>query len=60
MEKYAWKAYIKEGKYDEYCRRHDKIWPKMVMVLKSAGINNYTIWHTEGQLFGYYECEKGI
>ena len=60
MEKYAWKAYIKPGSYDEYCRRHDEIWPEMVEVLKAAGIKNYTIWHTDNELFGYYECEKGV
>ena len=28
--------------------------------LKSAGIKNYTIWNSENELFGYYECESGI
>lgn len=60
MEKYAWKAHIKEGSFDEYCRRHNEIWPEMVDVLKSAGIKNYTIWNVGNELFGYYECEKGI
>jgi L-rhamnose mutarotase len=32
----------------------------MVEVLKTAGIKNYTIWNTGNELFGYYECEKGI
>ena len=60
MEKYAWKANIKEGCIEEYCRRHDEIWPELVKVLKSAGISNYTIWNVDHELFGYYECEKGI
>lgn len=60
MEKYAWKAFIKEGAYEEYCRRHDEIWPEMIAVLKEAGIKNYTIWNVGNELFGYYECEKGI
>lgn len=60
MEKYAWKAKIVEGKADEYKRRHDEISREMVDVLKSAGISNYTIWLTGNELFGYYECEKGI
>ena len=57
MEKYAWKAYIKPGSFDEYKRRHDEIWPEMVEVLKAAGIRNYTIWCSGEELFGYYECE---
>lgn len=60
MERYAWRAKLLDGKLDEYIRRHDEIWPEMKEVLKQAGIRNYTIWHEGGDLFGYYECEKGI
>ena len=59
-EKYAWSARIKAGKYEEYVRRHDEIWPEMVEVLKAAGICNYTIWAKGNELFGYYECEQGV
>lgn len=59
MERYAWKAVVKEGKKDEYVRRHREIWPEMVKVLKDAGIVNYSIWNVGNELFGYYECEKG-
>ena len=60
MEKHVWKAHVKEGMMEEYIRRHDEIWPEMVETLKAAGISNYTIWNTGNELFGYYECEKGI
>ena len=60
MEKYAWRAKIVEGKETEYQQRHDDIWPEMVAVLKEAGIQNYTIWKTGCELFGYYECAQGI
>ena len=60
MEKYAWKGLIAEGKKEEYIRRHKEIWPEMVEVLKQAGIRNYTIWNTGNEVFGYYECEKGV
>ena len=59
MERYAWKGRIKEGTKEEYIRRHKEIWPEMKAVLKEAGIANYSIWFTENELFGYYECEKG-
>lgn len=59
MERYAWKATVKEGKLAEYKRRHDEIWPEMVDVLKEAGVCNYSIWNVGTELFGYYECEKG-
>ncbi|MBQ2780331.1 MAG: L-rhamnose mutarotase [Clostridia bacterium] len=60
MEKYAWKGLIKEGQLEEYIRRHDALWPEMKEVLTAAGIKNYTIWNVGNELFGYYECEKGI
>ena len=60
MERYAWKAIVREGMLDEYIKRHDEIWPEMKQMLKDAGIRNYTIWSDGDVLFGYYECEKGI
>lgn len=59
MEKYAWRAIIKKDCFEEYCKRHNEIWPELVEVLKNAGICNYTIWNVGDELFGYYECEKG-
>ena len=60
MERFAWKARVLDGKIDAYKKRHDEIWPELVAVLKKAAISNYTIWHSNGELFGYFECEKGI
>ena len=56
----AWKGRIKSGMKDEYIRRHDEIWPEMTALLKDAGICNYTIYCSGSELFGYYECEKGV
>ena len=58
MERYAWKATLKEGKKEEYIRRHNEIWPELVELLKSAGIENYSIWLCGNELFGYYECDS--
>ncbi len=60
MERYAWKAKVLDGKLEEYKKRHDEIWPELVEVLKNAGISNYTIWQVGNELFGYYECAKGV
>ena len=59
-ERMAWKGLIKPNQKDEYIRRHDEIWPEMASVLKQAGICNYTIFCSGNELFGYYECEKGV
>ena len=60
MDRLAWKAKIKSGCRTEYIKRHDEIWPEMIEVLKSAGICNYSIFLNGDELFGYYECAKGI
>jgi len=60
MERYAWKARLLEGKKEEYVRRHDEIWEELKAVLSDAGIQNYSIWLTGDELFGYYECTKGV
>lgn len=60
MERYAWQGKLKDGCIDEYIRRHDEIWDEMKAVLKEAGITNYTVWTNGSDLFGYYECEKGL
>lgn len=60
MERYAWKGKIKPGCLDEYIKRHNEIWPEMKQMLNDAGIKNYTIWNVGEDMFGYYECEKGI
>ena len=60
MERYAWKATVLPGKLEEYIHRHNTIWPEMKEVLADAGIVNYSIWMQGEELFGYYECEKGV
>lgn len=60
MERMAWKGRIKPGCKAEYVRRHNEIWPELVKILKEAGIRNYTVFAKGEELFGYYECEKGI
>ncbi|MCD8021168.1 MAG: L-rhamnose mutarotase [Clostridiales bacterium] len=60
MERYAWKGRVLPGKEKEYKRRHDEIWPEMKEMFREAGIQNYSIWMTGDELFGYYECTKGI
>ena len=58
MERYAWKAIVRDGMLDEYIKRHDEIWPEMKEMLHTAGIRNYTIWNVGNELFGYYECDS--
>ena len=60
MERMAWRGRIKPGCKEEYIRRHNEIWSDMLRVLNEAGIVNYTIFADGDELFGYYECKKGV
>jgi L-rhamnose mutarotase len=60
MERFARKAVVKDSMLSEYKKRHDNIWPELKQVLKDGGISNYTIWNTGNELFGYFECDKGV
>jgi L-rhamnose mutarotase len=41
--------------YDEYKRHHARIWPEIEAAIRDAGICSYSIFHSSGQLFGYFE-----
>ena len=60
MDRMAWRGRVKPGRKAEYIRRHNEIWPELKRVLKEAGICNYTVFCEGDDLFGYYECEKGL
>jgi len=43
MEKYAFRMQLNPGMSAEYKRRHDAIWPELVVLLKDAGVSDYSI-----------------
>lgn len=53
-EKYAFTMKLNPGMRDEYIRRHDEIWPELVVLLREAGVRDYSIHLDEatGTLFG--------
>ncbi|WEX88143.1 L-rhamnose mutarotase [Sinorhizobium garamanticum] len=54
MEKYAFRMRLNPGMAAEYKARHDAIWPELVVLLKEAGISDYSIHFDEetNLLFG--------
>jgi L-rhamnose mutarotase len=54
MERRAFAMKLKPGMKDEYKRRHERIWPELVSLLKDAGVHDYTIFLDErtNTLFG--------
>lgn len=43
MQKYALRMQLNPDMEAEYKRRHDKIWPELVTLLKKAGVSDYSI-----------------
>lgn len=43
MQKYAFRMMLMPGMAAEYRRRHDAIWPELVLLLKEAGVEDYSI-----------------
>lgn len=61
MEKFAFKMQLNPDCRAEYIRRHDKIWPELLMLLRDAGISDYSI-HLDAEtniLFGVLLRESG-
>lgn len=48
---------LQPGTQAEYRRRHDEIWPEMLVLITEAGLRNYSIWNFETHLIEYYECD---
>jgi L-rhamnose mutarotase len=47
MKHLAFKMYLNEGQKAEYKKRHDEIWPELKMLLKGAGVSEYSIFFDE-------------
>ncbi len=54
MPRIAFKMHLHPGKAEECRRRHDEIWPELVVLLKNSGIADYSIFLDENtnELFG--------
>ena len=54
MEKFAFKMQLNPGCRAEYVKRHDEIWPELSVLLKNAGVSDYSIHldHETNILFG--------
>ena len=47
MKRMAFKMHLKTGQKEEYKKRHDAIWPELKLLLKEAGVNEYSIFLDE-------------
>lgn len=60
MKRLGFKMKLFPGKMDEYKRRHDEIWPELVLLLKEHGISHYYIFldTDTNSLFATYLIEN--
>jgi L-rhamnose mutarotase len=59
MQRVGFKMNLFKGKEAEYKKRHDEIWPELKSLLKTAGIEDYSIFLDEdtNTLFGVLKME---
>lgn len=59
MQRIAFKMKLFKGKEAEYKKRHDAIWPELKSLLKTTGIEDYSIFLDEetNVLFGVLNIE---
>ncbi len=60
MLRKAFKFKLNTGQKEEYKKRHDHLWPELEKLLKSAGIQDYSIFfdETTDSLFGVLTIEN--
>lgn len=62
MQRVAFTMQLHQGYENEYEKRHREIWPELAILLKDAGITNYSIFlqPATGVLFGYMEVKDNL
>ena len=57
MTRVAFTMKLKPGMKDEYKKRHDEIWPELLVLLRDSGVSDYSIFldETTDTLFA---CQK--
>lgn len=46
---------VRRDRFVEYKEYHANVWPEILTMIKKCNIRNYSIYHKDGYLFGYYE-----
>jgi len=45
MIRRSFRMTLKEGKLEEYKKKHDEVWPEISEILTSSGVTNYSIYY---------------
>ena len=46
---------VRPEKLEEYKTYHARVWPEVLAMIRQCNIRNYSIYHKDGRLFGYFE-----
>jgi L-rhamnose mutarotase len=61
MKRVGFLLKVKQEKFAEYIRHHERVWPEMLQALRESGWRNYSLFIREdGLLFGYFETEESL
>ncbi len=55
MKRYGMTIGVHPEKLREYKEYHENVWPEILAMIKSCNIQNYSIFHHNNRLFGYFE-----
>lgn len=55
MKRYGMVIKVKSDKLNEYKKIHSEIWPEIKDIIYKHKIRNFSIYHKDGFLFGYFE-----
>ena len=56
--RFAFAFGLRPGTVQEYRRRHDEIWPEMLLLLDEVGISDYSIYAFGDLLVGVLRCSR--
>jgi L-rhamnose mutarotase len=55
MQRHGSVIRVKPGKLEAYKAYHARVWPEILDMIRQCNIRNYSIFHKDGYLFGYFE-----
>ena len=55
VKRYGSVIKVRPEKLEEYKKLHAQAWPGVIKMIKACNISNYSIYHHDGYLFGYFE-----
>ncbi len=53
--RYGMTLRVRPERFEEYKREHAAVWPEVLAAITRCHIRNYSIYHKDSVLFGYFE-----